>query len=93
MEHGGSMPHSQGLSNNSYPEPNQPRLDKIIFHVNKILKLNTSFTPISYKFMKFSSYVVIITVEYIFCLSLKSYELPQRKLILNMLTAFLLKSS
>ena len=21
---GGSMPHSQGLSNNSYPEPNQP---------------------------------------------------------------------
>ena len=24
METGGSMPHSQGLSNNSYPEPNQP---------------------------------------------------------------------
>ena len=24
MEPGGSMPHSQGLSNNSYPEPNQP---------------------------------------------------------------------
>ena len=24
MEHGGSMPYSQGLSNNSYPEPNQP---------------------------------------------------------------------
>ena len=23
MELGGSMPHSQGLSNNSYPEPNQ----------------------------------------------------------------------
>ena len=23
MEPGGSMPHSQGLSNNSYPEPNQ----------------------------------------------------------------------
>ena len=22
MEPGGSMPHSQGLSNNSYPEPN-----------------------------------------------------------------------
>ena len=24
MEPGGSMPHSQGFSNNSYPEPNQP---------------------------------------------------------------------
>ena len=24
MEPGGSMPHSQGLSNNSYPEPNHP---------------------------------------------------------------------
>ena len=24
MEPGGSMPHSQGLSNNSYPELNQP---------------------------------------------------------------------
>ena len=24
MEPGGSMPHLQGLSNNSYPEPNQP---------------------------------------------------------------------
>ena len=24
MEPGGSLPHSQGLSNNSYPEPNQP---------------------------------------------------------------------
>ena len=24
MEPGGSMPHSLGLSNNSYPEPNQP---------------------------------------------------------------------
>ena len=24
MEPGGSMPHSQGLSNNFYPEPNQP---------------------------------------------------------------------
>ena len=23
MEPGGSMPHSQGLSNNQYPEPNQ----------------------------------------------------------------------
>ena len=27
MEPGGSMPHSQGLSNNPYPELNQPNLD------------------------------------------------------------------
>ena len=25
MESGGSMPHSQGLTNNPYPEPNQPK--------------------------------------------------------------------
>ena len=28
MEPGVSMPHSQGLSNNSYPEPNQPNSPK-----------------------------------------------------------------
>ena len=26
MEPEGSMPHSQGLSNNPYPEPNQPNI-------------------------------------------------------------------
>ena len=30
MEPGGSMPHSQGLSNNSYPEPNQTQLPALI---------------------------------------------------------------
>ena len=30
MEPGGSMPHSQGLSNNSYPEPNQPNYLQLI---------------------------------------------------------------
>ena len=30
MESGGSMPHSQGLSNNSYPEPNQPNYPHLI---------------------------------------------------------------
>ena len=35
MEPGGSMPHSQGLSNNSYPEPNQPNYNK-----KSIAKLN-----------------------------------------------------
>ena len=28
MEPGGSMPHSQGLSNNSYPEQNQPNTER-----------------------------------------------------------------
>ena len=30
MEPGGSMPHLQGLSNNPYPEPNQPKLPALI---------------------------------------------------------------
>jgi hypothetical protein len=30
MDPEGSMPHSQGLSNNSYPEPNQPKLPALI---------------------------------------------------------------
>ena len=36
MESGGSMPHSQGLSNNSYPVPNQPitRIDTYLFKVH-----------------------------------------------------------
>ena len=36
MEPGGSMPHLQGLSNNFYPEPNNPipRTDTYLFKVN-----------------------------------------------------------
>ena len=37
MEPGGSMPHSQGLSNNSYSEqnkPNSPRIDTYLFKVH-----------------------------------------------------------
>jgi hypothetical protein len=36
MEPGGSMPHSQRLSNNPYPEPNQPitRIDTYLFKVH-----------------------------------------------------------
>ena len=39
MEPGGSMPHSQGLSINSYPEPNQPipLIDTYLFKVHLIL--------------------------------------------------------
>ena len=36
MEPGGSMPHSQGLSNNSYPEPNQPNTGLIYIYYNFI---------------------------------------------------------
>jgi len=31
MEPGGSMPHSQGLSNNPYPEPNQANYPQDIY--------------------------------------------------------------
>ena len=36
MEPGGSMPHSQGLSNNPYPDPNQPnfRTDTCFFKIH-----------------------------------------------------------
>ena len=37
MEPGGSMPHSQGLTNNFYPEPNQPDYKETIF-LNYVLK-------------------------------------------------------
>ena len=39
MEPRGSMLHSQGLSNNPYPEPNQPnyRIDTYLFKVHSIL--------------------------------------------------------
>ena len=30
MEPGGLMPHSQGLSNNPYPEPNQQVMEYIV---------------------------------------------------------------
>ena len=36
MEPGGSMPHSQGLSNNPCPEPNQPNLTYIDIYFFKI---------------------------------------------------------
>ena len=38
MEPGGSIPHSQGLSNNPYPESNQPNsLYRYLFHYNILL--------------------------------------------------------
>ena len=38
MKPGGSMPHSQGISNNPYPEPNQPSyiVLEIVSHQNSI---------------------------------------------------------
>ena len=41
MEPGGSMPHSEGLSNNSYPELNQPNYPRAKSHVH--LSLSWSF--------------------------------------------------
>ena len=44
MEPGGSIPHSQGVSNNPYPEPNQPNSPQldiiIILNTHTYLKLN-----------------------------------------------------
>ena len=37
MEPLSSMPHSQGLSNNFYPEPNQPNSQHFKFHSNIVL--------------------------------------------------------
>ena len=41
MKPGSSIPHSQGLSNNSYPEPNQPnsRIDTYLFKVHSNIVL------------------------------------------------------
>ena len=47
MEPGGSMLHSQGLSNNSYPELNQPitRIDTYLFkvHIAYLLLIYTQY--------------------------------------------------
>ena len=39
MESGGLMSHSQGLSNNSYPEPNQPNTYLFKVHSNIVFHL------------------------------------------------------
>ena len=44
MEPGGSMPHAQGLSNNPYPEPNQPKYSGQPFYlVSRIVSNSNSF--------------------------------------------------
>ena len=55
MEPGGSMPHSQGLSNNSYPEPNNPipRIDTYLFKVHSNIVL-PSMPRYIHTFKKFS---------------------------------------
>ena len=52
MELGDSIPYSQGLSNNSYPEPNQPnpRTDIYFFNINSNIVL-PSTTERSYRFL------------------------------------------
>ena len=54
MEPEGSMPHSQGLSSNSYPEPNQPNsphlrlgLSKGLFPVGLPVKILKALLPSS----------------------------------------------
>ena len=47
MEPGGSMSHSQGLSNNSYHEPNQPfpRIDTYLFKIHSNIVLSSTPKP------------------------------------------------
>jgi len=49
VELAGSMPHSQGLSNNSYPEPNEPNYPHCIYttfnHISQILYVTELFIP------------------------------------------------
>ena len=47
MEPGGSMPHSQGPSNNPYPEPNQPipRIDTYLFKIHSNIVLPSTARP------------------------------------------------
>ena len=47
MEPGGSIPHSQGLSNNPYTEPNQPnsRIDAYLFKVHSNIVLPSTPRP------------------------------------------------
>ena len=42
MEPGGSIPNSQGLSNNSYPEPNQPQFPALIHISSKSIMILSS---------------------------------------------------
>ena len=50
MEPGGSMPHSHGLSNNPYPEPNQPNSSYFLTNKNKTAnEFNNKFTYIGHK--------------------------------------------
>ena len=46
MEPGGSMPHSQGLSNNRYPEPNEPNSFYLIpISLKSLLILSSHLLP------------------------------------------------
>ena len=47
MEPGGSMPHSQGLSNTPYPEPNNPipRIDTYYFKIYPNIVLPSTPRP------------------------------------------------
>ena len=47
MEHEGTMSHSQGLSNNPYPEPNNPipRIDTYLFKVHSNIVLPSTPRP------------------------------------------------
>ena len=49
MEPGGSMPHLQGLSNNLYPEPNQPNSSHV--SVRTIFQTPPPYSYIGFHFV------------------------------------------
>ena len=63
MEPGGSMPHSQGLSNKPYPEPNQtnPHIDTYLFKVHSNIVLPSTPRP-CFEVSVDSSYIKFIAV-------------------------------
>ena len=65
MKPGDSMPHSQGLSNNSYPEPNQPNYPQN-FNISSTLNgpvFQVTTEPLRINTVCFSSFEYIINIK------------------------------
>ena len=61
MEHRGPMPHSQGLSNNLYPEHNQPN-SKISSHLRLGLPKGIFPIGVPVKILKVSTNSILVTL-------------------------------
>ena len=77
MEPVGSMPHSQGFSNNSYPEPNQPNYPHKTFKSQEIYILQVY--TIKDKILTILQANRRNTLNYIICKKNKSDEKKRKK--------------